>query len=272
MSLKPVTTDPVATTSGTAGYGNQGIEASAASSANKGPGGHGGYYSGPVYTYEPIPGNVVPAYDPSIYIQNGFIQKPMGTLPTQPACPPGQTGYYVWDSTGQLVATICVPDTTTSTGVPAGPVGALVQQASSQQPWPNLVVGSNPTNGLAGLQSWFWLGGGVATIPQASATAGPLSVRVQATLTDIVWDFGDGIQYDSGSSLGAAYPQQSDISHIYQADSYGLSGGFVVSVSLRFAVTYSVNGGPWTALGTKARTYSRPYTVNQAQPEGVSSQ
>ena len=268
-TINPPASGPVSV-SGGAGYDRTGIDATASSSEKKSGQGYGGYYySGPVYTYEAIPGNAVPAVDLSIYSQNGVLQKPYGNIPTKPACPPGQTGYYVWGPTGALVATICVPDATAGGGGPPGPVGSLVQQASSQQPWPNLVVGVNPTRGLTGVSSWFWVGGGSPAIPPATATAGPLTVTVRATLADIIWDFGDGIQYDSGSSLGRAYPEQSDISHVYQADSYGIPGGYALAISLQYTVSYSVNGGPWMPLGIKSKVYSQPYTVVQAQPEGV---
>ena len=269
VSINPPSGGPVVS-QGVAGYGATGIEASASSSERHSSPGYSGSYSGPVYTYEPIPGNVVPAVDLSIYMQNGLLVKPYGPIPGQAACPPGQIGYYVYGPTGQLVSTICVPDTTASGSVPPGPIGALAQQASSQQPWPNLVVAMNPGTGVTGLPSWFWLGGGSATIPPASASAGPLTVTVQATLIDVIWAFGDGTGYDSGSSLGRPYPQQSDVSHNYQADTFSVPGGYSVTATLRFAVSYSVNGGPWTPMGAKARLYSQQYQVNQVQPEGVS--
>ena len=269
VQINPPVSGPVVT-QGVAGYGQTGIEASA-SSSEKHPGStYGGYYSGPVYTYEPIPNNQVLVPATIHFNGQGAIIKPYN-VNTQAACPPGQTGYYVWGPTGQLVSTICVPDPTASGSLPPGPAGALAQQASSQQPWPDLVVSMNPGTGVTGLPSWFWLGGGSPAIPPATATAGPLSVTVRATLTDIVWDFGDGTQYDSGSSLGRAYPQQSDVLHAYQADTINLAGGYFVTVSIRFAVSYSVNGGPWTPMGMKARLYSQQYQVNQIQPEGVAS-
>src|SRR6202171_4475728 len=157
VSIGPVTTSPVYT-SGTAGYGQTGIEASASSSGKQSSPAYGGSYTGPVYTYEPIPGNVVPAVDLSIYMQNGLLVKPSGPIPGQAACPPGQIGYYVYGPTGQLVSTICVPDTTASGSLPPGPIGALAQQASSQQPWPNLVVSMKPSTGVKGLASWICSG------------------------------------------------------------------------------------------------------------------
>jgi hypothetical protein len=74
-------------------------------------------------------------------------------------------------------------------------------------------------------------------------------------------------------------PAQAWVAHIrskvilhitYRADTFNIPGGYVVGVTLRFAVTYSVNGGPWTAMGAKARLYSQQHQVDQVQPEGVS--
>jgi len=275
VSINPATTSPVVT-SGTAGYGEGGIAASAKSSDKHAGSSSGSYYSGPVYVYQPIPGNQVPVGDLSAIAQSGYLVElpntpKAGPVVTAPACPPGETGYYVWDQNGNLVTTVCVPNPTPGGGGPAGPALGLAQQASSQQPWANLVVSMNPATAVTGLPSWFWLAGGSGAIPPASATAGPLTVTVRATLTDVVWDFGDGTEYDSGSSLGQAYPQQSDVSHVYQADTFSIPGGYLVAVSLRYDVSYSVNGGAWTFMGIKARVYSQRYQVNQIQPEGVSN-
>jgi hypothetical protein len=142
----------------------------------------------------------------------------------------------------------------------------LAEAASAKQPWPNLVVGINPGTGLTGLASWFWLGGGSPQIPDATASAGGLTVKVRATLVDVHWEFGDWSTYDSGPDLGQAYPAQSDVQHVYQTD-----GSVRVSVSLVFSVEYAVGDGPWQPLGTKSKAYTRPYSVNQLQPQAVSS-
>src|SRR5207245_9924733 len=103
------------------------------------------YALGPTFTYTPIPDNllITTAWPP--VVQSGVIANP-GTG-FQPACPPGQTGYYVYDSTGSFAGVLCVP--TTTTGTP-GEL-ALAQEASSRQTWPRLTVGVNPDRGLAGL-------------------------------------------------------------------------------------------------------------------------
>jgi hypothetical protein len=247
------------TGSGTAGYGDQGIVATAASEQHGGGGGSGGTYSGGGYTFTQIPLPTLP------YIGGFFIN----THAVYP-CPPSQTAYVVRAPDGTNLGVICVPNPTPGTPGAGNPVLVLAQEASGRQPWPGLGVDANPSNGLAGVAAWFWLGQGVTAIPPASATSGPITVTVRATLTDVVWDFGDGSPvFDSGPSAGRPYPQPSDITHVYQTDSYGLPGGYTVTASLSFTVAFSVNGGPWTAFGSKVRAYSASYTVGQAQPEAV---
>jgi len=251
---------------GSAGYGSSGIQAAATSSTtaagNSSPGDGGSSYQ-----YRPVPYGVVSAPAPYYIDNNGVIViSPVGW---QSACPSGQTGYDVYDQNGNPVGMVCVANQ-----VPAAspPPSQLAQQASSQQPWPNLVLGVNPGTGLTGLASWFWLGGGSPKMADATASAGGLTVTVRATLIDVAWDFGDGSRFDSGTDLGQAYPAQSDVQHVYQTDTYGRPAGYLLSASLTFSVKYSVNGGPWLDLGTKSKAYSRSYAVNQLQPQAVGSQ
>ena len=265
VEVAPLNSGPVVS-QGTAGFSNSGIAAGA--NANKSrPESAPIPSSGLTFTYSPVPDNtlVIPGGPPQA--SNGVVPKP-GTG-FQQACPAGQTGYYVYDSTGGFAGVLCVPTATPTATAPAMVVG-LAQQASSRQPWPRLAVGVNPATGITGLESWFWTVPGSATMPLASATAGPLTVTVRAALIDVVWDFGDGSRLDSGQSLGQAFPQPSNVRHVYQTDTYGRPGGYQAGATLRFGVWYSVNGGSWQFLGTKARSYGLRYVVNQIQPEGVS--
>jgi hypothetical protein len=268
VQVQPVTSYPVVT-QGSAGYGSAGITANAQASSSAGSGGtgHGGYYYGPVYTYTPIPQGQVVLPGTVQINSGGQIVKPTGT--GQAACPPGQTGYFVYDGSGHYLGVVCVsPPAGGQPGGPVSPPGQLAQQASDNQPWPSLVLSINPGTGLTGLRSWFWLGGGSPNTPDATASAGPLTVIVHAALAGVTWAFGDGSQLDT-SDLGQAYPQPSDVNHEYQADSSALPNGYQVIALLRFRVTYSVNGGPWLDLGIKVRGYGSSYVVNQLQPEAV---
>lgn len=268
VTVAPATSGPYVT-QGSGGFGQNGISANAQASSTAGSGGtgHGGYYYGPTYTYTPIPQGQVVVPGTVQINSGGQIVKPTGT--GQAACPPGQTGYYVYDGSGNYLGVVCV---SAPAGGPAGgpvsPPGQLAQQASDNQPWPSLVLNINPGTGLTGLPSWFWLGGGSPNMPDATATAGPLTVIVHAALAGVTWAFGDGSQLDT-SDLGQAYPQPSDVNHEYQADSSALPNGYQVVALLRFKVTYAVNGGPWLDLGIKVKGYGSSYVVNQLQPEAV---
>src|SRR6202521_5160483 len=123
VTIGPTSNGPVVT-QGNAGFDSSGI-AAAASAGSPQTGA-----LGPTFTYTPIPDNllITTAWPP--VVQSGVITNP-GTG-FQPACPPGQTGYYVYDSTGSFAGVLCVP--TTATGTP-GEL-ALAQQASSRQAWP----------------------------------------------------------------------------------------------------------------------------------------
>ncbi len=267
VNVGPVTSGPVVS-QGSAGFDNGGIAAVASAgtpktSAEQNPN------SGLTFTYTPIPDNTLVTVGGPPQANYGVIAKP-GTG-FQPACPPGQTGYYVYDSTGQFAGVVCVPNSTATPTPGSAAEIALAEEASSRQPWPNLRVGVNPDTGLTGLQSWFWLRPANAAMPPARATAGPLTVTVRAVLIDALWDFGDGSRTDAGLDLGQAYPRESAIRHIYQTDTFQLAGGYQVLATLRFGVWYSVNSGPWRFLGTKAKNYSLSYSVNQIQPEGVAA-
>lgn len=252
---------------GSAGYDPSGTKAAVVSQNDQsgGPQATAGG-GGSDYTYRPLPYNQVPIAPPLVVNNAGVINVPQ--IATQNACPPGQTGYLVYGPGGNgSFGVICVAQGQTANT----PELQLARDASSKQPWPNLVLGVNPGAGLTGLASWFWLGGGTTAMPDATASIGPLSVTVHAALVGATWDFGDGSFSDS-RDLGRAYPAPSDVQHVYQTDTYGLPGGYTVSGILRFLVTYSVNGGPWQQLGVKTRAYSRSYSVFQLQPEAVSGQ
>jgi len=265
VHIGPQTSGPLVT-QGSAGYDPSGIQATAQSQGTgAAPPPYQGTDSG--YTYREIPYNAVVVPGPLQMNQYGVIQVPQGA--GQAACPSGQTGYYSYDPNGNFAGVVCVGN---QAPPPANATAAqLAEMASQHQPWPNLAMGVNPGQGLTGLSSWFWLGGGSPSMPDATASASGMTVTVRATLVDVLWDFGDGSGYDSGSDIGQAYPASSDVQHVYQTDTFGRPAGYLISALLRFKVTYSVNGGPWTDLGIKARPYSRPYSVSQLQPQAVSN-
>jgi hypothetical protein len=262
VQVGPVSNGPVVS-QGSAGYDPNGITATATTK----PTGSSPTSTAPTYIYRPATGNSVPG---SCWSQSNSaaLSNPCGGIPVS-ACPPNQTGYYVYDSGGNSLGLVCVPNPTDNLLPPMTPDIALADEASSRQPWPNLILRANPGTGMTGLASWFWLAGS-ATMGDAVASSGPLTVRVHARLVGATWEFGDGFGLDT-SDLGQAYPAVSDIQHTYQADAYGMAVGYTVIADLHFLVTYSVNGGRWLTLGVKTKAYFELYNVEQLQPEAVSS-
>jgi hypothetical protein len=250
----PMTNGPTLS-QGTAGFDPSGTKATSSSTTNvaapqqaQGPAGEN---NGPALTYVPAQNGVAPGG---------------GTVVLLVSCPPGQTAYSVFDAAGALVSTACVGNQGPAPGGPLPSAQQLAQAASDTQPWPVLRVSTNPDIGLTGLASWFWCAGS-ASMPDATANSGPLTVTVRATLAGVDWNFGDGSR--SAGGLGQPFPVQSDVQHVFQTSTFGLASGYTVTATVRWTVTFSVNGGPFTVLGVKSRSYSRSYIVNQLQPEAV---
>src|ERR1700687_1614522 len=263
VQVGPLNKGPVVS-QGSAGYDPNGITAAAATK----PSGSGTTSTEPTYTYSPVPYNSIPGQ--VTQNNNDVISTPAPSGIPISACPSGQTGYYVYDSNGNSLGIVCVPNPTDSLLPSTTPELALANEASSRQPWPALTLGINPRAGLTGLPSGFWLSGSAA-MSDAVASSGPLTVRVRARLAGVSWEFGDGLGLDS-AGLGQPYPSQSDVQHLYQTDTYRLPNGYWVIAILRYLVTYSVNGGSWNTLGVKTRPFSQQYLVYQLQPEAVAGQ
>src|SRR5712664_806408 len=135
VNVGPVSKGPVVS-QGSAGYDPNGIT----STASTQPTASGTTSTAPSYTYRPVPGNSVPGACPTQH--NGVISNPCAGLPTS-VCPPAQTGYFVYDSSGDAIGLVCVASPTDSPRPAATPEIALADQASSRQPWPGLTLGIN---------------------------------------------------------------------------------------------------------------------------------
>lgn len=131
-------------------------------------------------------------------------------------------------------------------------------------PVPNIVIGVNPTTGLVAMASWFWIEGYDGLPIVASDTLGDVTVEVEITPTGYRWNFGDGATLDT-TSLGQAYPQESDIRHTYEQSSLSVGGSFAVTVEITFSARYRVNGGSWQPLQPITRAFTAAYPVQQLQ-------
>jgi len=131
-------------------------------------------------------------------------------------------------------------------------------------PVPDIAVGVNPATGLVAMPSWFWIEGYDGSRIRTSDTLGDVTVEVEIRPTGYRWSFGDGAALEA-DSLGEAYPQESDIRHIYQQSSLTDGGAFRVTVRITFSVRYRVDGGPWEQLDPITRSFSAAYPVQQLQ-------
>lgn len=129
---------------------------------------------------------------------------------------------------------------------------------------PRVDVEINPSRGLVGVESWFWIDGyGGAPLTNSTDAFGDL-VEVEARVTRYEWSFGDGAT-DVSESPGHAYPQKSEVRHVYERSSAGLSSGYPVDAEFVFAVRYRVNGGAWIELPGITRTAHADYPVRESQ-------
>ncbi len=131
-------------------------------------------------------------------------------------------------------------------------------------PVPDIVIGVNPTTGLVAVPSWFWIEGYDGAPIIASDTLADVTVEVEITPTAYRWSFGDGATLQT-TSLGQAYPQESDIRHTYEQSSLSVGGAFAVTVEITFSARYRVNGGPWEPLDPITRAFTAAYPVQQLQ-------
>lgn len=116
--------------------------------------------------------------------------------------------------------------------------------------------------GVTGIASLFWVQGYDGAPITESLSAFGLTVTVNATMTDVVWDFGDGTPPVHGG-LGEAWPQRSSVQHNYVNPSTGT--GYTVTVRVTLTPTFAVNNGAATPLAPIVLTFTRDYVVHEVQ-------
>ena len=131
-------------------------------------------------------------------------------------------------------------------------------------PVPHAEIKINPSRGLVGVDSWFWLDGYNGSPIQDSTNAFGQRVEVEAHVTRYEWSFGDGESLVA-KTVGRTYPQRSQIRHLYERSSAGLATGFSVQVTFSFVVRYRVNGGGWIELPSISRVAETSYPVRESQ-------
>jgi hypothetical protein len=131
-------------------------------------------------------------------------------------------------------------------------------------PVPRAEIRINPTRGLVGVDSWFWLDGYNSSPIEESTDAFGRRVEVEARVTRYEWSFGDGKTLVA-KTVGREYPHRSQIRHVYERSSAGLASGFPVQVTFSFLVRYRVDGGGWIELPSISRVAQASYPVRESQ-------
>jgi hypothetical protein len=131
-------------------------------------------------------------------------------------------------------------------------------------PVPHAEIKINPTRGLVGVDSWFWLDDYDGTPIEETTNAFGQRVEVEARVTRYEWSFGDG-ETLVAESVGRSYPHRSQIRHLYERSSAGFAPGFPVQVTFSFTVRYRVDGGGWIELPSISRVAETSYPVRESQ-------
>jgi hypothetical protein len=158
----------------------------------------------------------------------------------------------------------------------ASPVQVACSRALATPPMPawtdmgSRVVANPEKIGLVGLDSWFWLDPAPRQVTVHEIDGGS-DYSITATPLSAQWDFGDGAIVDlTGSAgYGRAYPQQSSVTHVYEAHN---QLGYPVQASVRYGVTWTASIAGQESGPYPMGTFVQPavpirYPVEQAQPE-----
>jgi hypothetical protein len=165
---------------------------------------------------------------------------------------------FIWvDACDFITAEIC------PTSRPSVDSLILAQNVRDHLPVPSLTIASNPGRGLVGLETWFWLEEGTASLSDSLSAFG-VRVDVQALPVSYEWDFGDGTVLTT-ESPGNPYPRRSPVTHMYERSSAAYQDGYPISVTTVFEVRWRTNAGRWRALPGISRTSERSYSVAESQ-------
>lgn len=150
------------------------------------------------------------------------------------------------------------------TGDESGDPRAVAMRLRDEIPVPRASIHVNPEHGLVGVESWFWIEGYDGVPISDSTDAFGSLVEVEARVTSYEWSFGDGTTIASATA-GSAYPERSEVRHVYERSSAGMPGGYPVEVTFVFEVRYRVDGSGWSILPGISREVRADYPVRESQ-------
>jgi len=142
-------------------------------------------------------------------------------------------------------------------------------------PLPDIHLKVNPDLGLVAIKEWFWIDGydgqpfgqsRTVTLPPPAPGLPPTSFTVTVRLwpRQYDWSFGDG-QDVITQSIGKAYPQESDIQHVYQHSSFAFAQGYPLWLTVEYGAEFRVNGGAPQPLPAIRHTYQAIHRVQEIQ-------
>lgn len=134
----------------------------------------------------------------------------------------------------------------------------LVEAYVARVPVPRITVRANPEPGLVGVEAWWWIEGfdGQPIIDRIDALGIGVDVRIDPTT--VTWRYGDGTTAPGGR--GAAYPQRSDVRHVYL-----VHGERTVTARLDLVPRYRIDDADWIELPGIPLAARRAYRVREAQ-------
>jgi hypothetical protein len=201
------------------------------------------------------------------------------------------------------------PRITTTDWTPVGAqrvdTGAVAGELVQEVRLPNIVVRTNPMQGVVAIPTWYWAEGYAGetlgdtrtlstprdecrVVEVLDADGGPPSesrecrtvmdtttVAIRVEPIDYQWSFGDGSQQELRGAEGLGTPFRglgwpSTVQHTYDYSSFGFADGFPIRLSVTFAAAFQVNGGSWQGLGNVSRTYNGTHVVRQIEPLRIS--
>jgi hypothetical protein len=180
-------------------------------------------------------------------------------------------------------------------------VGAVAGELVQEVRLPDIVVRTNPLQGVVAIPTWYWVegyagdalgdtrtvstshdecvnvevpdpGGGPSSVSRECRTVtDSTTVAIRVEPTTYRWSFGDDSMAELRSAEGLGTPFRgvawpSTVQHTYEYSSFGLNDGFPVRLTVTFAAAFQVNGGPWQGLGDISRTYVGTHVVRQIEP------
>ncbi len=180
-----------------------------------------------------------------------------------PAPSPDAKPYFVYCDQTYVTTIWAVPGQFNGGGTAAA-LRSLAERLVRDLPFPDVAVEVSPgERGLTGLESWFWVTGYDGTPLVDTVSGFGTTVAVEARAAGATWNFGDGSETVAG--LGRPYPEQSDVTHVYERRSG--HEGYSLSVGLRFDARYRVDGGPWQELPPVERSAERRYPVDEIRAQ-----